>query len=305
VPCGIDYGVWLLAGLIRPCRRFVKWCGARTEKVITILGFVIWTSICWADHGSARHYAEDSSCDDVFRIFSLLERSEVQKDLRLSQEQIRTIKHIWHAQAKDIPGLPEARARHRKAMADSKLSEFDKNKERQASNAEVGRLIEAYQRKELLATLSTAQRKRLSELLIQMRGPIVLMDDAEIKARFRFREKQLIEMQKTVKYFEQDDRASLLAPSPDLSALIRRYGRQQFSARMPHQTEADLEEELKALFIVIRAMERERDASLLMDLTPAQLSLWSEIRGALLPIAWPQTSIKDYPFPDVSFGKAR
>jgi hypothetical protein len=238
-------------------------------------------------------------------MFSLLDRTEVQKDLRLSHEQIRTIKHIWHAPDKDIPGLSEAVYRQRKAKADSKVSESDKNKRKQAFSAELDRLIEAYRRKELLATLSAAQTKRLSELLIQMRGPIVLLDDAEIKARFRFSEKQLIEMQKTVKYFEQDDRTSLLAPSPDLSALIRRYARQQISAIMPHQTEADLQEELNALFIVIRAMERERDASLLMDLTPEQLSLWSKTRGASLAIAWPPTSIRDDPFPDVSSGKAR
>lgn len=257
------------------------------DNVITILGFVIWTSLCWADDGSAQRYAEFPSWDDVFRTFSLLNRSEVQKDLRLSQEQIRRIKQIWQAPAKDTAGLPEAVARHRKVTVDSKVPESDKNKEKQAFGAEVTRLIEAYQRKELSATLSAAQRKRLSELLIQMRGPIVFLDDAEIKARFRFSEKQIIEMQTKANYFERD-----------LSALISRYGRQQFSAKMPHQTEAELQEELNALFIVIRAMERERDAGLLTDLTPAQLSLWSEIRGAPLPIAWPPTSIRDDPFPD-------
>jgi hypothetical protein len=58
----------------------------------------------------------------------------------------------------------------------------------------------------------------------------------------------------------------------------------------------DRKKEVDALFVVIRAIEKERDADLLVELTPDQVALWSTIQGKLFPIAWPPTSAFDFPF---------
>ena len=242
-------------------------------------------SLCLGDDNSARRYAEFTGHDDLFLMSCLLERKDVQHELKITAEQIAKVKHIWNATDHEIPGLVELVTCYRKRQSDPTLSVSDKEKLREAMNSDVKSCINAYQRKELPAILSANQRQRLTELLIQMRGPIALLDDPAILSKLQLSEKQRAEMGETVKHYEAG-----------LKWLRGRYGRQQISGIHKNETQEDRQKELEALFVVIRAIEKERDADLLLEITPEQLALWSTIKGRLFPIAWPPTSVSDFPF---------
>ena len=135
------------------------------------------------------------------------------------------------------------------------------------------------------AVLSADQKKRLDQLVIQMRGPIVMVEDPEIASELQLSEKQRAEQADTVKHYQKG-----------LAWLQGRYGRKQIGGLRVGETLEDRKKELGAMFVVIRAIERERDADLLVGLTPEQLRLWRKIQGKPFPIAWPPTSVSDSPF---------
>ena len=252
-----------------------------------VLGLLLVGSLCVADDGSARRYAELPASDDLSWMFSLLERKDVQDELHTAPGQVARIARICHPPDREVPGLEELVARYKKRQSEPATSPVDREKSRKSFNSDLGRCIAAYQRKELSATLSANQRQRLDELLTQMRGPIAVLDVPAISSKLQLSEKQRTEMADTVKHYEAG-----------LGWLRARYGRQQISGlhKSTNETPEDRQKELEALFTVIRAIEKERDANLLMELTPDQLESWSTIQGRLFPIAWPPTSVSDSPF---------
>jgi hypothetical protein len=242
-------------------------------------------SRCLGDEYSARRYAEVVGHDDLFLTACLLERADVQQDLKMTAEQIATIKHIWNATQREIPGLVELVAGYRKRQLDPTLSPSDKDKLREAVKSEVKSCINAYRRKELPAALSVNQRQRLGELVMQMRGPIAVCDDPALSSQLQLSEKQRAKMGETVKHYEAG-----------LGWLRARFGRQQISGIHKNETQEERQNELEALFVVIRAIEKERDADLFVELTSEQLASWGKVQGRPLPIAWPRTLASDSPF---------
>ncbi len=259
----------------------------KTNLLLSLLMFALSVacSPCLGDNGSARRYADFKWYDDLFLEFCLLERGEVQHELKMTAEQIAKVKHIPRATAREIPGLMELLAKNRKRQSDPTLSASDKKKLGKAASDEMISCTNAYQRKELSATLSASQKQRLGELVIQMRGPIAIVDDLAVSSKLQLSDKQKTSMKETVKDYGEE-----------LKWLQGRYGRQQISGLHKDETREDRQKELEALFVVIRAIEKERDADLLLELTSDQLALWQEIQGKPLPIAWPPTSVSDSPF---------
>jgi hypothetical protein len=242
--------------------------------------------LCLGDDGSARRYANVMGNDELSFTFSLLERGDVQHELNTAPGQVAKIARICHPPDREVPGLAELVARYKKRRSDPAASPADREKSRKSFNSDLGRCIAAYQRKELSATLSLDQTQRLNELLTQMRGPIAVLDVPAISSKLQLSEKQRAEMADTVKHYEAG-----------LGWLRARYGRQQISGlhKSTNETWEDRQKELEALFTVICAIEKERDADLLVELTPDQLASWSTIQGRLFPIAWPPTSVSDSP----------
>jgi hypothetical protein len=228
---------------------------------------------CVGDDGSARRYAELMRDDEPSLMFCLLGRPDVQGELKLTAKQITTIKHACGAKAQDIPGLMQLLADLKKRRSDPSLSASDKEKVGKAASAHMKSLCEEYQRRELSATLSANQRQRLDELLTQMVGPMAILENPAISAKLRLSEKQRAAMADTVKYYEAG-----------LGWLRWRYRRQQISGFSKGESKQDREKELDALFVVIRATEKERDAALLVGLEPDQLASWRKIQGKPFPI---------------------
>jgi hypothetical protein len=260
----------------------------KTNLVFSLLVLVQFVAccLCCGDDGSARRYVNFMGNDELFLTFCLLERGDVQHELKMTVEQIAIVEHLASATTREIPGLMDLLAKNQKRQSDPTLSASDKEKLGKAATSDAKSWIEAYQRKELSATLSASQGQRLGELLIQMRGPIATIDDAAVRAKLQFSNEQLAALRQTGKDYDADIRLP-----------VGRYGRQQISGkRYPNETDGDRQKELAALFVVIRAIERERDGALLQKLTPQQLESWTIIQGKLFPIAWPPTSVSDFPF---------
>jgi hypothetical protein len=242
-------------------------------------------SLCVADDGSARRYAEFAETNNLSRMFALLERKDVQDELKITPEQAAKVAHICRAPEREIPGLRDLVVKHERRQAEPGASSADREKEIASFNLELGKRIAEYQRKQLSATLSSNQMQRLGELVLQMRGPIALMDDPAILAKLRISEKQKLEMADTIKHYEEESRW-----------LRARFGRQQISGIHMNEHEKDRQREIDAMFVVLRAIEKDRDADLLTELTPDQLESWRRIQGKLFQIAWPPTSVLDSPF---------
>ncbi len=259
-----------------------------TLLLTSIAGRNLGCCLCFGDDGSARRYVEllwhDDLFLDLFLESCLLERKDVQRELKMTAEQTAKVKHIFNAKGQEIPGYTDLVASYRKRQSDRTLSASDTKKLAKAMISAVTRCTDAYQRKELAATLSVSQRHRLGELLIQMRGPIAIVDDSPLSSKLQLNEKQRLDMKETVKDYEGE-----------LKWLQARYGREQFDPVLKNETQEDRQKEVEALFVIIRAIKRERDAALLETLTPEQLALWRKIQGKPFPITW-RTLVWHLPF---------
>ncbi len=236
----------------------------KTNLLFSLLVFAqsVACCLCLGDDGSARRYANFIGNDELFLTFCLLERSDVQRELKMTAEQIAKMKHASLATSREIPGLTDLFAKSRERQAEPTLSASAKKELGKAASSEMIKLTEAYQREELSATLSASQRQRLGELLIQMQGPVVIVDDAAVRAKLQLGDEDLAPLREAVKDYDAD-----------LRWLVGRYGREQISGkRYPEETDEDRQRELEALSTVIRAIARERDAFLVARLTPEQLA---------------------------------
>ncbi len=157
---------------------------------------------CRGDDGSARRYGELMRHDELLLAFCLVGRPDVQGELKLTAKQVAAIKHACSTKAQDIPGLMELLTNARKLQSDPALSPSDKEELGKAVSTTMRILCEAYQRRELSATLSANQRQRLNELLTQMAGPIAILDNHTISSKLQLSEKQTAEMADTAKHYE-------------------------------------------------------------------------------------------------------
>ena len=241
-------------------------------------------SWAFADNVTARRYGEIQD-DSMFRLFSLLDREEVQADLVLSSNQLARIKGLWIVPVDSIAELDDLKTDYKTKRSNPKATDAEKQKLKGWFEVEFSRLMASYQKKGLATVLSFNQVARLHELLIQMQGPRVLASDAALAARLGLSEEQNEKMREIIAYYETD-----------LKTVRWRYGRQQISARREDESREDRANELECLFVVIQAIEKEQDSALLGVLNAEQRAVWRSVMGNFLPIQWPESSIADYPF---------
>lgn len=243
----------------------------------------------FGDDGSARRYCDWTHEDDTPRAFCLLGRKEVQKDLALTMEQVERLKRAWRVPKQDIPGVEEFSATFKKLIADPTLSDYDREKFGMSYTSGVLIFYRAYERQELSQTLSPKQMQRLRELLIQMRGPTILTEDASLARMVHLSDEHVSEMKDTIKSGEAT-----------LETFRKRLGREMVAGLSANETIQDREEGINLLCEVVRAVERERDHDLLSSLTPEQRSSWNALGGKPLSIAWPVENLLQDPFGEES-----
>lgn len=238
--------------------------------------------ICWlifaisATAQSARHFLDLYENDFSRDRFRLLDRFEVQRDLALTTNQIAALSKCWHAGKDEVPGLPEwTRARH------EELSQIDSNDHRrveiiQRHNKEYFAILATHQSNSVAEILTSNQTLRLTQLLVQMRGPIIIIFDRGIQETLQITPHQ-----------EENIRRSLNYYSPTFSEMIRRYGRQQVNG-IVRDTREEREQELDALTLAITALLKDRDRDILLNLSEEQRETFSTLEGKPLAIDWPK-----------------
>lgn len=252
--------------------------------ISSVFLLVTCVTLALGDEVTARRYGEIHD-DPIFLLFSLLERREVQTDLGLSSNQLAAIKEAWFLPADRIPGVNDLITEYKAKRSNPQTIDTEKQKLKDWFESELKRLISSQKMEALRMVLSSNQFARLNELFIQMQGPRVLATDTGLTARLGLSAEQNERIRKIIAYYE-----------PDLRVIRGRYGRQQINARREDESREDRAEELHCLFVVMKAIEKDRDSDLLTVLTTDQKAAWQSVTGRPLPIQWPEPSIAHYPF---------
>lgn len=118
---------------------------------------------------SARRYIEYSELyahpnfdDRIVQMYALIEKRDVQKDISLSDFQLRDVKTVFLAKDRDIPGLIEAIS-------------LQRNQHKPVIPTAIN-MRRSFLEKNLIEILTDNQLKRLTQLWLQMRGPVVLLE---------------------------------------------------------------------------------------------------------------------------------
>ena len=136
----------------------------------------------------------------------------------------------------------------------------------------------------LQRTLSSNQLHRLDQLLLQMRGPVIILEDTNLCLRLNFSNEQL-------EHLAQIDNSY----SPALGLLRHRFvGLEMNPVRK--RSASDVNAEMEDLTRVIKEMERDRDFEFFGVWDRLQRKLWGELVGQPLDIEWGPESFSDVPF---------
>ena len=135
------------------------------QSILVFLAVSMLSGCATSRIGSARDYADSLNEKDLGTSkFFLLDRPEVQKELRLKREQLLALASAFNADFGGMPGFTEWKARRRALSTEEKR---EKNVERMAElNAIVSRWLES----RLDEILLPGQQERLEGILLQMKG---------------------------------------------------------------------------------------------------------------------------------------
>ena len=124
--------------------------------------------------------------------------------------------------------------------------------------------------------LTPQQLQRLSQLLLQMKGPVLIAFDSTIQEQLGLTSDQRESISQSMRHYEQ-----FRLP------FVLRYGRQMV-AGITDQTVEERKAEVDALALAITQLLKERDHDILHTLTEEQRHKFQELQGASLKITWPQ-----------------
>ena len=236
----------------------------------------------FADDQSARCYAA-LDYDIVTCKYFLLATREVQNDLGLTRQQIKSLKLVWLSPITNIPAFVEFRHSHKELLA-SAHSDEERAKIRKSENEKFELLLKQYEKTTLQNTLSPIQTNRLNELFLQMKGPHAILEDSNLVQKLNLKENQVTEL---------NDRANTYTQF--LSLLRQRFLGLQIQTIRKRSLD-DVMSEIKALAIEIKEIEKDRDDGLLAVLDQDQSRSWDKLCGAPVSINWKIDYFSDTPF---------
>ncbi len=230
----------------------------------------------WCDEESARRYVMAYETR-VYMLFSLLDRKEVQKELKLTKQQLEEIKRCWRGEDKELEiKLKHLCKKHKEEMGNPLLSEEEKVQLIEQFNKVLDNVIKKYQENRLRNILTLEQWQRLFQLYLQTIGPVAIFSIQEVAESLRLTDSQRKEMKKIISYYH-----------PVLTFLRREFGLAQFNDISLGDTEEEREKTMEALITIIRFVEKRRDEELLGVLSLEQKRKWKCLIGEPLPIVWP------------------
>jgi len=244
---------------------------------------IIHTCSVFADDNSARRYAALDR-DAVTCKYFLLSTKEVQGNLKLTQQQIKSLESAGASSSlTNDPAIAEYRRLH-KQLLEAAHSDEERAKIRREGNEKYSLLVNQYNEKILQSTLSPAQTNRLNELFLQMKGPHAILEDTNVIQELNLSKEQISQMNDD---FNSDGQF--------LSLLRQRFLRLQIQP-MRKRDCADLDSEMKSLVQVIKEVEKDQDAGLLAVLNEEQRRSWNDLCGAPVSIDWKTDYFSDAPF---------
>lgn len=249
---------------------------------LLIIG-VILTCNVFADDNSARRYAALDHDATTCKYF-LLSTKEVQGNLKLTQQQIKSLESVWLSSSlTNDPVIAEYRRSHKQLLAAAHSAE-ERAKIRREGNEKYSLLLEQYSETTLQSTLSSPQTKRLDELFLQMKGPHAILENTNVARELNLSKEQISQMNDD---FNSDGQL--------LSLLRQRFLRLQIQP-MRKRDRADLDSEMKNLVRVIKEVEKDQDDGLLAVLNEEQRRFWDNLCGAPVSINWKMDFFSDAPF---------
>ena len=207
--------------------------------------------------------------------YRLLAQAVVQTELKLSPTQAAAIEKAWNTPEKEIPGLTEFIAGYRKDRDRPNLTK----RERTVLNTEairgITKLCDDFHQQKLREILEPKQRQCLDELLIQMRGPILIVVDPRLASRLGIGSDQITAIKGVVSETDKQ-----FIPS------LKKFGRGFISGYGPNESEQDRDREMKGLIDRLGRLIKNRDERILQLLTEEQAKRWKALQGTPVPILW-------------------
>jgi hypothetical protein len=254
----------------------------KTIYGLLIIGFLQSWSM-FADDNSARRYAalyyDATTCK-----YFLLSTKEVQGNLKLTQQQIKSLESAGSSSSlTNDPAIAEYRRSHKQLLA-AAHSDEERAKIRREGNEKYSLLFEQNMKTTLQSTLSPPQTKRLDELFLQMKGPHVILEDTNVIQELNLSKEQISRMN-----YDPDSDGQFLSLSRH-----RFLGLQIQTSRK--RDPDDVDSEIACLARVIKEVEKDQDAGLLAVLSEEQRRSWNNLCGAPVSIDWKADFFSDTPF---------
>ena len=215
--------------------------------------------------------------------FRLLERSEVQIDLGLSQDQMLAIRTAYNIPLEGIPGLSDEIAERKEQKGD--VSEDERRTYDLESGRRVRRRMADFYGKKLIAILTPQQYGRLEELLRQAHGPVVILVQTNLASALAIHPEQMKNLATQV---HDADREIIPA--------LQKFGRGFIADHGPGETEETREREMNELLTSLRRMISLRDTKILDALSEDQRETWMKLQGRRLRVEWAPWDLMKTPF---------
>ncbi len=215
--------------------------------------------------------------------FYLLARPEVQEDLAVSTNQLARIKQTYRTPYKEIPELNEFITNQKEKR--NAVPEDHRREHNLQSARGIAKLFGNYAQAQLEDILASEQRQRLDQLVLQTRGPVLILVQTRLASALAITPEQMKELSAQVREADQEI-------IPDL----QKFGRGFISGYGPGETEELRERKMKKMIKRLRRLIRERDCKILDTLSGEQRKKWFELHGKALKIDWDPWDLIKTPF---------
>lgn len=244
---------------------------------------VIQACSVFADDNSARRYAALDR-DAVTCKYFLLSTKEVQGNLKLTQQQIKSLESAGSSSTlTNDPAIAEYRRSHKQLLA-AAHSDEERAKIRREGNEKYSLLFEQHMETTLQSTLSPVQIDRLNDLFFQMKGPHAILEDTNVAQKLNLTKEQISRMN-----YDPDSDGQFL------SLLHHRFLGLQIQTIRKRNPD-DVDSEIGCVARVIKEVEKDRDVGLLAVLSAEQRRSWDNLCGAPVSIDWKVDYFSDAPF---------
>jgi hypothetical protein len=229
----------------------------------------------------------DPRSDLIMTRYRLLERPEVQANLKLSPDQVRGVRNAYTASWAQIPGLSDFVAGQRKKMTG--LSEDARKLCILEQSRGIDRITADFFRDKLSELLSRKQQERLDQLVIQVHGPVIIAVDGRIATQLGIGSQQ---MERIKSLLSKTDR--------DIVPALQRFGRGFIAGYSVGETAEAREREQTELIARLPKMICQRDSAILDILTDGQQKAFRNLQGQPLQVEWNPWELLRIPFSEES-----